>query len=100
MLRKGIIPPPAEAHHRAEDAPIPAGARSGGGDLRPDKANDRPEGQDGEDAQAPSGEGSQSPSDGIGAEEEGSSSSSPLIWIALALAGLAAGRFMVRRGDS
>ena len=35
LLRKGIIPPPAEAHHRAEDAPVPEGARSGAGDLRP-----------------------------------------------------------------
>ena len=30
QLRLGIIPPPGEAHHRAEDAPIPDGAAAGG----------------------------------------------------------------------
>jgi hypothetical protein len=30
MLRRGEIPPPAEAHHRAEGAPVPEGARPGG----------------------------------------------------------------------
>ena len=30
MLRRGEIPPPAEAHHRGENEPIPEGARPGG----------------------------------------------------------------------
>ncbi len=88
MLRKGIIPPPAEAHHRAEDAPVPEGARSGGGDLRPAKAEVHADGHE-RPARSPQ----------AGPSEPEPSDPSPWLWIVLGGAGLLIGRFALQRWD-
>jgi tetratricopeptide (TPR) repeat protein len=86
LLRKGIIPPPAEAHHRAEGAEVPEGARSGGGDLasRPAEEPLPPE------ANAPQDPPSSPATSGM----------PMVVWYALALLGLGAGFFLTRRTDS
>ncbi len=84
MLRKGVIPPPAEAHHRAEGAPIPEGARSGGGDLRPEKTAPPKEVPVEESQEETSSTQQQEP------EEP----ADPWIWIVLAAAGVMLGRFV------
>ncbi len=90
MLRRGVIPPPAEAHHRKEDEPIPEGARSGGGDLRPEKVNPvAPQ-------ESPSVPQDQAPAP----EPEPGEPPSPALWIILAIAGLLLGRLVLRKGDS
>jgi tetratricopeptide (TPR) repeat protein len=93
MLRKGVIPSPAEAHHRAEGAPVPEGARSGGGDLRPtqEEASKEQAPADAPDERERSAQGSL-------AQDE-PSSPSPWLWILLGGAGLLVGRFALHRGD-
>ena len=84
MLRRGVIPPPAEAHHRAEGAPIPEGARSGGGDLRPEKtapAKEVPVEEPQEETSSTQQQEPEEPAD-------------PWIWIVLAAAGVMLGRFV------
>ncbi|MEE2779210.1 MAG: hypothetical protein VYE15_01705 [Myxococcota bacterium] len=67
MLRRGEIPPPAEAHHRAEGAPIPEGARPGGAGRSAPEPNPEPS-----PAAEPSAERDEPANDG----EEG-----PWLWI-------------------
>jgi tetratricopeptide (TPR) repeat protein len=84
LLRKGIIPPPAEAHHRAEGAEIPAGARSGGGVVEP------------EEPKAPLASAA-SPTPPAPPGDPGLPMN---LWYAVAALVLAAGFFVTRRSDS